>query len=798
MKKRILLLTVLVLILSLAFVSCKQKAISQLEIIEGLEHTYTVGDTPDFSNVKVKVVYNDGTSIEVGKDDAKLVIGELDTATVGTKDLTITYDGFSTTVKVTVKAASSEGGSENPDGGNENPDGGNENPDGGNDKPEMTVYSVSYDDNLTSFLADQGNKTNFRGDTNHNYVVGSINPFRFSLKITGLDADRKPLVTSTYKSISNVYLVEGDVETLLEGDALAQYVAIDESAGNNSFDFTDAAVGKTFRLETRPAEGIDEEEAADYTLSLVVDVVDGYNIYEAWELNIITNDANDVIGGQKDVKQLDAATNFLKNNGLVRPENLKGVVLHKNFNVKVSDLPAEYFYTLPEDVPYTYTDKEGKTQEAVWAAGTKFFYDIIGVYNVEYTEAAPEFSIHGNYFTIYTYELPCVAPKGHGYNDNDLAGAELFRFDTNPDLLNQEFDHTKYVTNISRLYLRDDDGSDDDNSKSMRHKLGLLGFKTLKSVTNMDQVNVYSYFISIHANRDCQTVNINDCDFYNAWNNHILTWSDNTIDGDSSTTIHPNHTHITVNVTGDSRIAKCGGPVVINMLHSADKHAQSQSAVDINFAEGTVVYSYVTGQEAWFTSYGATSIAMQIKQLNNLVALKGGSFLTTLPGSGDVTFFNAIMVNMAYVQDASNVFSNNDLDGQFSIGGKELLDMNDSQATGNFGNPYVSAIAGHSALGKAPIFQSSNGDVVFGLMGGTTQGLNPFTQQPGVGTALGQDPQYGVLVAPDGLYEINPDPNAKLPLNPAGDGIATGDYLTLYYNNIGLVFGYNETNITEY
>ncbi len=788
MKKRILLLTVLVLILSLAFVSCKQKAISKLEIVEGLEHTYTVGDTPDFSNVKVKVVYNDGSSIEVGKDDAKLVIGELDTATAGTKDLTVTYDGFSTTVKVTVKAASAG------DGGNGDGTG-----DGDGNKPvepEFTIFNVSYDDNLTAFLAENGNKTSFRGDTNNNYVVGSINPFRFTLTIDGLDKDLNPAIVTSYQSLSKVYLVEGDVVTLLEGDALANYVVIDESAGNNSFDFTDAAIGKTFKLETRPAEGVSEEDESRFTKSLVVDVVDGYNIYEAWELNLITNDANETIGGQNDVKQLDAVTNFLKNNGLVRPENLKGVVLHKNFNVKVSDLPAEYFYTLDSDVPYTYTDKEGKTQEAVWEKGTKFFYDVIGVYNVEYTDEAPEFSIHGNYFTIYTYELPCVAPKGHGYNDNDLSGAELFRFDTNPDLLDQDFDHSKYVTNISRLYIRDDNGSDDDNSKSMRHKLGLLGFKTLKSVTYMDQVNIYSYFISIHANRDCQTVNINDCDFYNAWNNHILTWSDNTIDGDSSTTIHQNHTHITVNVTGDSRIAKCGGPVIINMLHAADKVAQSQSAVDINLAEGTIVYSYVTGQEAWFTSYGATGIAMQIKQLNALVASKGGTFLTTLPNSGDVTFFNAVMVNMAYVQDASNVFSNNDLDGSFSIGDRVLLDMNDTQ--GNFGNPYVSAIAGHAALGKAPIFQSSNGSVVFGLAGGTTQGLNPFTQQPDVGTALGQHPQYGVMVAPDGLYELNPDPSALLPLNPAGDGIASGDYLTLYYNNIGLVFGYNETDITEY
>ena len=788
MKKRILLLTVLVLVLTLAFVSCKQKAISKLEVVEGsLEYNYTVGDTPNFSNVKVNVVYNDGTSVEVGAD--KLTF-ELDTATAGTKDLKITYDGFSTTVKVNVKAAAVIPG---PGEGGEGEGRG----EGEDNKPAYTIFGVSYDEHLTSFIADQGNKTNFRGDTNNNYVVGSINPFRFTLVIDAVDNNLEPLIMTSYQSLSKVYLVADGTETLLEGDALAKYVVIDETAGNNSFDFTDDAVGKTFKLETRPAEGVSEEKAAKFTKSLVVDVVDAYNIYEAWELNVITNDTDALLGGPGGMSQIEVVTNFLKNNGLTRPENLKGVVLHKNFNLKTTDLPAEYFYTLPEDVPYTYTDKDGASQNAVWAKGTQFFYDITGVFNVQYTNEAPEFSIHGNYFTIYTYDLPCVAPKGYGYNDNDLSGAEFFRFDTHPDLLNQSFDHTKYVTNISRLYLRDDDGSDDDNSASMRHKLGLLGFKTLMSVTNMDQVNVYSYFISLHANRDCQTVNLNDCDFYNAWNNHILTWSDNTIDENNATTLHPHHTHITVNVTGDSRIAKCGGPVIINMLHGPNQNAQSKSDVDINLAEGTVIYSYVTGQEAWFTSYGATSIAMQIKQLNSLVESKGGSFLTTLPGSGDTKFINMIMGNVSYVQDASSLLGGADLDGSFSIGDRVLLDMNDS-AAGNFGNPYVSAIAGHALLGKAPIFQSSNGAVAFGLMGGNTQGLNPFTQSAGVGTALGQHPQYGVMVAPDGLYEINPDPSAMLPLTPAGDGIADGDYITLYYQGIGIVFGYNESNITEY
>lgn len=772
MKKRILFLTVLVMIFSLVLVACQQKAIEKLEVVEGLERTYFVGDTPDFTNVKVKVVYNDGSFDQVNYD--ALSFSEVDTKTPGTKDLVITYKNFSTTVKVTVKATATE----------------NE------DEDTITIFGTSYDDNLSAFLAEQGNKTQFRGDTNNNYVVGSINPFRFTLKIDALDSDLNPVIIDAYESLSQVYLVEGETETLLEGEALSLYVSVNETAGNNSFDFTDEAVGKTFKLVTRPAEG---ENAESFAKSLYVDVVDAYNIYEAWELNIITNDTESLIGNQKDVKQIDVVTTFLHNNGLTRPENLKGVVLHKSFNVQISDLPAEYFYTLPTDVTYTYTDKSGQKKEAVWTAGSQFFYDITGVYNVKFTNESPEFSIHGNYFTIYSYDLPCVAPKGHGYNDNELSGAELIRFDVASDLLkldkNPQFNHENYVANIGRLNLRDDDGSDDDNSGSMRHMLGLLAFKTLKCVSNFDQVNVYAFNISLHANRDCQTVNIHDCDFYNAWNNHILTWSDNNLDANGSTTIHEFHSHITVNVTGDTRIAKCGGPVIINMLHEPTQQHHSQSNVEINLAEGTTIYSYTTGQEAWYTAYSATDIAMMIKQLNGLIQLKGGSYLTTLPGNGDTQFFNMIMVNVPYLQNAADIFKGNDLDGSFTIGDNVLLDMNDT-ATGNYTDPIISAIASHKLLSKAPIFRSSNGTIVLGLMGGTTQGVNPFTQQAAVGTAVGT--LNGMtLVIPDGLYELDPT-NQTLPIKPAGDSIKDGEYLTLYYNSIGIVFGYNESDITEY
>ena len=181
MKKRIIILAVLMLVLSLAFVACRQKAIKNLEIVDGLERTCNVGDTLDFSNVKIKVIYNDGSSVEVGASDVEF--GSLDTSTPGEKDLTITYNEFPITVKITVKAVEISGG-EGGEGGEDN-------------KPPYTVFDVSYDANIASFLAAEGNKTKFRGETDKNYIVGSENPFRFTLILDIVDEELNPQVIDT-------------------------------------------------------------------------------------------------------------------------------------------------------------------------------------------------------------------------------------------------------------------------------------------------------------------------------------------------------------------------------------------------------------------------------------------------------------------------------------------------------------------------------------------------------------------------------------------------------------------------
>ena len=725
---------------------------------ETLPSSIRFGDELDTSALVIIATLSDGTQKEYGVGAEAIgatVSGDLSEA--GKKNnVTVTFRGVSATVAINVTSADAD----------------------------YIVFGVDYDANLAAFLAAEGNKKQFK-NKNYTYVVGYQNPFRFTLKIDALDDDLEPSIITSYQSLSKVYLVEGGSETLLSGDALAQYVSIDESAGKNAFQFTKAAENKTFRIETRPATGVIEGTEANNTKSLTVKVVNAWNVYEAWELNLITNRNNEIGSEGSGVMQMDVVTTFLANNGVARPADLGGIVIHKNLTIEMSDLPAEYFYTLTVDTPYKYEGKDGKWYDATWTAGSKFLWEQFNVYSYEHNETSNKFEIYGNYFTIYTYKLPCVAPKGTANNTDDLSSSQIFKFDANDTMRdNGAFDHTKYTVNINSLFLRDDDGSDNDNSSSMRHMLGAIAIKTAKCITNLENVNIYAYYISLFADYDCLTINVNECDLYNAWQNHIMSWANNNIDDDNSTP-HENHTGIIVNIT-NSRVAKCGGPVIIAMTCDPEYTAQNVSRAEYNIDDKSEIFSYVTGQEAWFTALGATQIVGTIKAMNGLPQMGGGSFMTTLPGNGDTKFMNLIMVNMVSASDASALLTGTaDVDGKLSIGGDVILDMND--VYGTYGNPYVAGYKQHAMLGAAPIFQSSNGSVAAGIIGDAT-GVDAVTGTPNsVGVAI----QPGVVVA-NGLYQQDPS-NATVAIGKAESAIYEGDYLSIYYGQFGLVFGYNET-----
>ena len=700
MKKLLLATILLVLTTAILLTGCSgQKEIQSISL-DGLKTEYEIGETPDFSGVTATITYNDGSTKQATA--AELQFGTIDTSTSGKKSLTVTYEKFTETFTITVKSEAVD--------------------------PSGFIVDVETPASLSSLSA----KKDLFLNKEYGYVVGDDNPFFFKLKLTILDANNEIVEETNYTSFSQVYL-DG---TLLKGDSLATYVTIDEE--NNSFDFTDAAIGKTFKLTTRPLDGVEGREE-DMTRSLTVTVVNGLNIYEAWELNYITNYNEFDFKGEAgiDMTQVEIVDKFLATKGATRPEKLEGIVLHNDLTIEREDLPAEYFLD---------SNRDGE------------FWDYLSLFSHDNDSESKTFGVYGNYFTIYTYKLPNVCESGTGNQGDLVSNGQLFMFTrTLPKENPETFDYSQYSFKMSNLYLKDDNPSSDNAEMAGRDMRGLIAMKLLHQVCDIENIRVEAFYISFFVNGDFTVANVNESKFYNSWQNHIYLWCDNRLQSANDEPLE-NYVPATLNIT-NSEVTKSGGPIIIAQSPNLDKPKQAKSGPRVSIDENTEIWTYVTGEEAWFKGMYATQIAQEIKALGYLFQRDFGSTYITQIGengesSGGAVFMNILMVNLMSGTDVAEVLAGtHDVDGTLDIAGTRYLDMDDSFTATNigtglqvgYGNPYVANLIGNYA-GQAPVFATATG-----------------------GTAI---------------Y----DGTNLTPVNP--EGITVGDYLAMFRNNMGIVLGY--------
>ncbi len=660
MKNKLLILLSITLLLLLILSSCiGDLAVTDIKITGGMKLEYTLGEKPDFSSVTATVHYNDGSIKEVtGKD---LTFGDIDTSTIGTKQLTVSYGGYTVNTTVTVVGKTLVSGGQ-------------------------IITAVSLPDSLALW---EINKADFINKS-YGYVVGADNPFYLTLKLSVYSAEGEKLDVTSYTSVSTVTLLGSDKP--LNGDDLSEYVFIDED--KNSFDFTDAAIGKTFIIATRPKD-VTEEDIAEMTKTLTVTVVDGYNIYEAYELNYITNneDAFDFsdVDSSENRTQYEIVVDFLKNEkNVTHPGKIGGIVLHKNLIIETTDIPREYFL-----------DKDR----------SKDLYDNFSIFDNATDKDYPSFTIHGNYFSVYSYDLPSIVALGYGNQTNQASNTSLFSFKCNAEK-DKNFDHTKYSVNIENLMLVDDAPQSDNLQNSDKALLGIIGFKTHHQVINISNTKIQSFFISFMAETDYQTVNITECSFINSWQNHLQLASRNMIQDENDEPLSKDkYPRLTVNIT-KSKISQCGGPAIIILTESPEELRHKNSGPVVNISKDSVIESWVTGEEAWFESLGISAIAQQVKNFDKKLQTIDSTFIkeeVRLVNGKPTTFklVNIIAVNLL-VPDLSlsvgeifgQIQGKVDIDGKLIYGNKVLIDMDDADngnTTSGFTNPTISDLKAESS-----------------------------------------------------------------------------------------------------
>lgn len=662
------------------------------------------------------------------------------------------------------------------------------------------ITAVTLPESLANWLStqDKNMKSHFT-NTDSPYFVGDDNAFIFTLVISAYDENGNKIENLTsYTSVSEVYL-DG---VLLVGADLEKYVAIDED--NNSFDFTEEAIGKSFTISTRPRDGVDGYET-QFTRTIDVTVVDGYNIYKAYELNYITNwddfdfgDAN-VYGNKENRTQTQIVDDFLKNEwNAVRPAGLSAIIIHNNINVKPSDIPKEYFLD---------ADRANE------------LYDSICVFAHELTPEYPEFTIYGNYFTICSNALPPVVAEGRGNQTDMVSNAQLFGISGDRAVKDAEgyaFDHTQFETTIRELFLRDDNPTSNTPTDSPRRMRGLIGLKTWYQIVNIENSRAEAFYITYLLDCDYQNVYISDTVFHNSWQNHLFVWSDNPFATSGSSKTEeldlskcPNGVYPVLTLkTTNSKFTKSGGPTIISQtnLPQYALSAYCGPVIDIDLTDANDMWTYLTGTEAWFDSMGEGvlgSVAAQIRSINGpLKAACGGSFVTTEPPVEGLTgseFMNIVMVNLTAGMDLPETLNGTaDLDGKLIIDEETILDMSDANGLG-YANMVVGMIKGsNNDLAKAPIFVSSEGGI------GVFDGKNVMTNLYSAFVAMN-------LVTPEQVLAMAGLDNATIGAMTAEQKagaiaqmdeqnkllLGQGDYITLYYNNMGIVLGYNIDKQTE-
>lgn len=460
-------------------------------------------------------------------------------------------------------------------------------------------------------------------DRTQSYKVGDDNNFNVKPELTVLDAE-------TYLPVSaSSWDHDFDISVKLENAVVGEeyYSVVD--ARNCDIKFTDAAVGKKFTISVCPG-GIPEERISRFTKSIEVEVVDGYNVYDAKELGYFdTREANsteDSFTMENGERWQCKWTEFKSANGMDPAKHPAALILQKDIKVTTADLPSNFFYSAADAAAAGDAKAEGSLFD--WA------YLYLHTTNTDMT-------LDGNYFELDLSDIPLVTREDE--EDTPVGGVishsaafKAIRGD------NVKFQNINMSGNAK-------------NATDDADKIYGGGFIFVKAAgcTTFSAYNMIAtkFYITIMSERQHyedspKTVfNIDSMKCSNNYNSFLYNWG------------------ATMNIK-NSIFANCGGPVMIQD-HSDTKEYESLEGMLVLGNPSSTTFedctfdNYVAGSEAWFQQFeGATALVPQIKAMSDLLlgtglpkcfvaneAHQGKSYTQELAPANQASFFNFIVLN---------------------------------------------------------------------------------------------------------------------------------------------------------
>lgn len=542
--------------------------------------TYELGEAIDLTGVTVTVTYEDGEVRTLTHES--LTAETVDMSTTGTKTVVISFhdpinneEDFES-INITVVKKDVVAQFEKPAG--------------------ITAFESDNKSAGTLNYGDAGFQGQFinGGKT---YTVGDDNPFNFVPQFA-IEEDGIPKTLTAFYSNVNLYILVNGEYVLLNKTADATNPALftyTTEAGDviasvdtyrGSYQFGEAAKAYRVKISVLPSE---EHYKLGNTseVTLEVNVIDAYNVYEAWQLAVI--DTNTDRDDWNEIKTANGILGYAP----------AGIVLHNDIKLTYADVPSTFFNVSTADVVYT-KDVNGVISTSVAPKGTRYLIDGIDVYR---RTSTTDFVMEGNFFTIDTKEFPLIAsPAVFDKNldldyGSDYSNSTLIIFEgvsenwvqvTSPNI---SVNNIAFIGNAARDNWVDAEGE-------LVTAGGLILIKSSRcAVTTFNNTNNNSFFISYFP--DCGGhLNVNDSKCYDTYQNGAFVWS-----------------NCEFNVT-NTYINGTGGPAIIAMsVKETVDGAETYLNPVINIDDKSVIETHTTGEEIWYKSINATSIVGDIKAL---------------------------------------------------------------------------------------------------------------------------------------------------------------------------------------
>ncbi len=679
-------------------VGCGDITIKSMTVNQGTLATYVLrGEQLDTSKTVAVVTYSDNTTKTVEAKD--LTFGTIDTSTVGSQTLTITYtDDEERTISINfaVNVVASE-----------------------NDVLSISRLESALLNEFNSNRTASGQYDSFK-DQEQPLYVGDDNAFDFRISAAGYDIDNNPVPNITNPKVNITVEIIGDnpltadkeaddAKTVLTGTSLAHFVAINEDV--NTLQFSQNAVGYNFYVTVEAANKdiAAEENATKFETELTV--VDAFNVYTASDLMVYDN-------------YYSYYTQKRQELGL--PSSVNGVILQADISITKDDVRQEMFWT--ENTPnystaITYSNyvRDNLVGSPIDTSSN----EQTGIYRRNIANGET-FNFIGNYFSVNLSQFPLMVVELDGSNKEKSVNSETDP--NNPEV----FINPSYMTSHTCVFYTWTAKDVDSETKVNWKNLNFIGNSAISNdpkysggilLMKNNNVDFYAYntlmnnfyigyfMLMGEVNNDYSGEYIIDsCKGYNSYQCLIYAWGSE---------------HFIIK---NSEFKTSGGPAIIsdhgNIDENAANPAETGNPSNVDIIASTIE-SVVTAQSPWFITYGADAIVKGIPLIDKM--LDGSMGLpatdrTILAGSETIDGQSYEKLNIIAVVksgDAAEI-SAVDIRGYIRIFNTED-DYNKYYGLGDYeGNPDTSVVNGLD-LGN-DIYQSATKEKVHYIQDSVTGG----------------------------------------------------------------------------